>query len=504
MKNHIIYFLLMIMLSLLLVGCDMPNDNNEDNKESILDKWNAIPESHNFEISIDDNDEITIIGVKNLNLEDLVVPNIVSYIAEGAFKECWEVTSLVIPESVKRIDEGAFSGCSSLESITLPFYGDMRRSSTDPVQHMFGYIFGREEYGDSYRVNSYSFKYIDDVPKDISVDYYIPHSLRNVVIADCEYIPIRAFDGCGSIRNITIPDNVKIIDNFAFNNCRITSINFPNGLTRIGNRAFWDCNKLTSITIPDSVTSIGFGAFNHCTSLESVTLSNNLTVIETGTFDQCSSLESIIIPSSVKEIKNGAFSHCTSLSSVTILDGVEKIGENAFDNCTNLTSITIPDSVTTIGRATFYECSNLKNVNISNNLTSIEQSVFAYCTSLASVTIPNSVTSIGNYAFSHCSSLTNIVIPNGVTFIGPRAFEYCKYMTKIVIPNSVTTIYSNAFDGCPVLGYVYFDGTIEEWKKIEFEDEKANPMYYAKHFYVLDEKGEVEYNGKQYTETKLE
>lgn len=117
----------------------------------------------------------------------------------------------------------------------------MRRSSTDPVQHMFGYIFGREKYGDSYKVSSYSYTYIDSVPKDISVDYYIPHSLRNVVIADCEYIPIRAFDGCGSIRNITIPDNVIIIDNFAFNDCGITSINFPYGLTSIGNRAFYDC-----------------------------------------------------------------------------------------------------------------------------------------------------------------------------------------------------------------------------------------------------------------------
>ena len=410
MKKYFVY-LLLIIVSILFIGCCIGNEQEKDDKESILDKWNAIPESNYFEISIDENDEITIIGVKNLNLEDLVVPNIVSYIAKGAFKECWEVTSLVIPESVKRIDEGAFSGCSSLESITLPFYGDMRRSSTDPVQHMFGYIFGREEYGDSYKVSSYSYTYIDNVPIDISVDYYIPHSLRNVVIADCEYIPIRAFDGCGSIRNITIPDNVIIIDNFAFNDCGITSINFPDGLTSIGNRAFYNCNKLTSITIPDSVTSIGYGAFMRCTSLESVTLSNNLTVIETTTFDQCSSLDSITIPSSVKEIKGGAFSHCTSLSSITILDGAESIGEDAFCGCSSLISIAIPDSVT----------------------------------------------SIGNYAFYYCTGLANI----------------------------------------------YYDGTAEEWKNIEFGNDKANPMYYAKNFYVLDEKGNMEFNGKHYTFTML-
>ena len=37
----------------------------------------------------------------------------------------------------------------------------------------------------------------------------------------------------------------------------IKSVNIENGVTSIGNRAFYDCNSLTRITIPDRVTSIG-------------------------------------------------------------------------------------------------------------------------------------------------------------------------------------------------------------------------------------------------------
>lgn len=52
----------------------------------------------------------------------------------------------------------------------------------------------------------------------------------------------------------------------------VASITIPNGVTRIGDRAFYFCRRLASITIPDSVTSIGHGAFSSCTNLTSVTI----------------------------------------------------------------------------------------------------------------------------------------------------------------------------------------------------------------------------------------
>ena len=91
------------------------------------------------------------------------------------------------------------------------------------------------------------------------------------------------------------------------------SVIIPNGVTSIGENAFYGCSSLTSITIPKSVTSIGGWAF----------------------FD-CNSLKSINIPDGVKSIGDCAFEWCNSLTNINIPDGVISIGEFAFARCGGL------------------------------------------------------------------------------------------------------------------------------------------------------------------------
>ncbi|MBQ3477376.1 MAG: leucine-rich repeat domain-containing protein, partial [Clostridia bacterium] len=110
----------------------------------------------------------------------------------------------------------------------------------------------------------------------------------------------------------------------------------PDGVTSIGQRAFYGCSSLTSVTIPDGVTRIGVSAFSGCSSLTSVT-----------------------IPEGVTRIDEYAFYGCSSLTSVTIPEGVTRIDEYAFWDCSSLTSVTIPDSVTSIDGCAFWDCSSL-------------------------------------------------------------------------------------------------------------------------------------------------
>ena len=274
--------------------------------------------------------------------------------------------------------------------------------------------------------------------------------VKKIVIEDgVTSIGNDAFYNCTSLTSITIPNSVTSIGAYAFSNCSsLTNITIPNSVTSIENYAFRNCSSLTSITIPDSVTSIGTATFYGCKNLTSITIPDSVTSIGESAFAYCSSLTSITIPDSVTSIGAYAFSNCSSLTNITIPNSVTSIENYAFRNCSSLTSITIPDSVTSIGTATFYGCKNLTSITIPDSVTSIGESAFAYCSSLTSITIPDSVTSIGEAAFSNCWYLTNITIPDSVTSIGEYAFQSCSSLTSITIPDGVTSIGRYAFSGC--------------------------------------------------------
>ena len=273
-----------------------------------------------------------------------------------------------------------------------------------------------------------------------------------------------------SIKTIMLEEGVTRIGQYAFWGCsNLNSITIPDGVTEISYNAFERCSSLTSIVIPDSVTNISNAAFSGCTSLASVTIGNGVTSIANSVFYGCSSLESITIPDSVTSIEDHAFNGCSSLTSVYIPDSVTSIGWTAFSGCASLASITIPDSVTSIGRGAFNGCSGLESISIGSGITTIDYSVFNRCSSLTSIIIPDSVTRIGECAFENCTSLTNISIPDSVTQIGYSAFANCTSLAGITIPDSVTTIGGSAFYGCSGLASVTIGSGVTSMGSYVFE-----------------------------------
>jgi len=289
----------------------------------------------------------------------------------------------------------------------------------------------------------------------------------------------------------------------------IITIVIENGVTNIGDRAFYYCQKLTLITIANSVTTIGNEAFYECIALNSITIPNNVISIGNDAFTCCRALNSIIIPSNVTSIGVSAFNSCTDLASITILNGVANIGARAFCTCSALTSITIPKSVMSLGDGTFTACLSLSSINVDNenvnyssengilfnknktklvcypagktennffipnNVTSIGHSAFYYCTTLISITIPNSVKSIEDWAFGSCTNLTSIDIPNSVTSIGDWAFYNCKSLLSIVIPNRVSSIGKSTFSSCYLLTSITIPNCVTSIGEDAFRECKA-------------------------------
>ena len=98
----------------------------------------------------------------------------------------------------------------------------------------------------------------------------------------------------------------------------------------------------------------------------------------------------------------------------------------------------------------------------------------------------NESTEVPAYAYSS-SNITDIVIEEGVTKICDFAFHYCTDLTSITLPKSLIKIGDQAFGSCEQLMNVYYNGTIEDWCKIDFSTSDSNPMCYAEHIYMLDE-----------------
>ena len=324
----------------------------------------------------------------------------------------------------------------------------------------------------------------DDIPPYKSPWHENGNQIRSVLMANgVTSIGNFAFYNCTSLTSVTIPDSVTSIGAWAFSGCAsLTSVTIPDSVTSIDGDAFYNCASLASVTIPDSVTSIGVYAFYHCSSLTSVTIPDSVTSIGNSAFRHCTSLTSVTIPDSVTSIGDWAFSDCVSLTSVTIPNSVTSIGGWAFNECTSLTSVTIPDSVTSIGLWAFWECSSLTGIWVSegnNNYSSDASGILFDKNMMALIqcpggfsgayTIPDSVTSIGSYAFSGCTSLTSVTIPDSVPSIGEYTFDCCASLTSVTIPDSVTRIGWYAFYGCTSLTSVTIPDSVTSIGRYAFE-----------------------------------
>lgn len=97
--------------------------------------------------------------------------------------------------------------------------------------------------------------------------------------------------------NVKVPDGVTVIGNRAFYGCTdVTSIRLPDGVKEIGIQAFHRCTSLTDIQIPQSVTTIGFSAFSFCIRLTNVYIPDHVTSLGTMLFYGCTRIKSVSVP----------------------------------------------------------------------------------------------------------------------------------------------------------------------------------------------------------------
>ena len=207
----------------------------------------------------------------------------VTAIANGAFKNCYSLTSVSLPPTLKRIGKYAFKECLSLSSVAVP----------DGVTA------------------------IEDF----------------------------AFLNCSGLSALTLGRSVETIGYYAFYGCGIRRLTLPSSMKRVDEGAFMGCSRMTHLTTGHGVKEIGDRAFASCRSLREVVIGNNLRTIGEETFYGCWSLQDVTVGNRVDSIGPSAFVGCLSLRNLKMLpvDPPVVINEESFPaECYSTTTLIVP------------------------------------------------------------------------------------------------------------------------------------------------------------------
>ena len=263
---------------------------------------------------------------------DLVIPDGVTEIKGYAFYFCSGLTSVAIPNSVTSIGVHAFYGCNGLKKVInfsslkfsegsaangyVAYYAETVINSVEGYYFVFAVIDGvntlcsyigvggditlpADYKGENYAIGADVFKNNTSL-----ISVVIPNSVTSIGDG--------AFSGCSGLKEVHISDlsawcNIAFAsadanplyyaENLYLNDELLTELTIPDSVTEVKNFAFYNCSGLTSIEILDGVTGIGEEAFRGCSDLEYIYISSTIESIGDYAFAECNNIFDIKIGS---------------------------------------------------------------------------------------------------------------------------------------------------------------------------------------------------------------
>lgn len=253
----------------------------------------------------------------------------------------------------------------------------------------------------------------------------------------------------------------------------------PEGVEKLGFRAFYACQSLSDIDLPLSLKEIGGNAglaFEACTDLEkghfvikdlkwwcSMVIKgiySNPVYYAKHIYDTNNQeITDLVIPEDITSIGDYAFCRCEGLKSVTFHDKMTYLGANSFYSCTGLTNVEIPASIKTINEGAFMRCSNLATVTIPEGIETIGFNAFSH-SGLKTLTLPSTIRDMMQ-SFVSCEQLETLTLTDGITELD-GSFYYCHALKEVRIPGSIKKLSFQDFNSCNSLETVVFDEGVEE------------------------------------------
>ena len=396
-------------------------------------------------------------------LETVTIQSPGTTIAVEMFYNCDDLETVNTADNIKKIEQSGFSGCG------------LTSFSSDSVEEIGQYAFLNNT------------------------------GLASLKLGAVEIIAGGAFAGCSSLKTVDIEGSTTLsIPNTAFgtsgsstdNAAPIESFTLENGTPP----TFTPKAKSTlkTLMLGDGVNwEIPVSYCQNATQLESVTLGNGITGIGNYAFYKCSNLATVNLPEDgqLATIGVSAFSSDYVYSSAT---------DKGKSDSPKIQTIDIPASVTSIGDRAFMACMSLETVRIAPNskLTNIGVSAFINCFGLETVDLSgiSSSAAIGRYSFGSSSGTRNqncifyvsdATVNNALTITNISVNAYSKNIVAITVGGifAPNTDFTNSPLATPVKDGYKFDGWYKDERcdtKADNSDPNAGQTYYAKWTDVSD------------------
>ena len=444
------------------------------------------------------------------SLENIVLPDTVTYIGEKAFEGCNSLKSIVIPNNVEKIDLMAFNGCNNLceviidsnsalkEINDLAFCGTLLNEFSIPSNVEF---IGDQAFGATKIFKIYNHSDLQ-IEFGSTLNGYIGYLAKVIVEKD------------GTIRTLNNEDYEIIIteDNFMFirHDSEYVLVNYlgdsknialPSLINNCTYRIELAENKsIINLTIPKNINQINDYAFFRCYNLETVTFEENsqISIIEDYAFSECYKLKSINLPDSITEIYGCAFLGCRSLEAVTIPKNLLTLASDAFSNCPSLQEVncTIEQllqfgSIKDLsGQASInIEVNSEKYIYEDNCYFNEDKTILYYADKniRGKYVVPESVTQIKEFAFANCNYITEMILPSALLSIEKGAFKNCINLQILEMNSDINYFPHIMVENCINLEIFRYNSTLENWLNTYMAGGDNNPLYYGADLYINGE-----------------
>ncbi|MBD8940419.1 MAG: hypothetical protein EGR73_09000 [Lachnospiraceae bacterium] len=387
-------------------------------------------------------------------LARITLPDKLKVVNDEAFVQCSSLREVKLGKNTEKIGDGAFAWCTSLEEM-IPAKENMLTS------------IGGEAFRSCVKLENLEFVEKKCVTIDTGA-FYECLMLKEVTLpASIRTIGKYAFCGCYGLETVIFEDGIQLtqLEDWVFNGCEsIKNITLPEGLEKIGANCFM-VTGLEYIYIPSTVEEIGYGAFGHCLSMQKIEVSEgnpvyyteNDVLFERKTDEETEKTSLVLhtypaglegayhISDEVDEVADWAFYAAQKLTDIQFGENIIKIRDHAFGLCHGLKKVSFNEKLETIGESSFEDCQGLQTVICNKNLQKIGERSFFVCMSLENLSLNEGLLELGNSAFNSCYALEEIKLPDSLQTIGTECFSQCRSLKKMEISKGVLSIGMYAF-----------------------------------------------------------